>query len=204
MVWDPGVKNPYIHMKNDPVQPPPIPPRRLFQMPDVYATSNASEAGDPYVNTLTTVTDPTGSLPFRSLSKPSANLFLSGDPAMVDPTKVAYLGGLTGGPPDQRQHPYFRTEWLQKVMNLTTVRTHQYAVWVTVGFFEVTRPGNPQLAATNPAQAVDLLGEEIGLLSGQNVRHRSFFIIDRTGLVGQAPSARDTFSNAVLYRRRIQ
>ena len=27
---------------------------------------------------------------------------------------------------------------LQKVMNLTTVRTHQYAVWMTVGFFEVT------------------------------------------------------------------
>jgi hypothetical protein len=52
--------------------------------------------------------------------------------------------------------------------------------------------------------AVDLLGEEIGLLSGQNVRHRSFFIVDRTRLTGLTPSAQDSFSNAVIYRRRIQ
>src|SRR5262249_39109472 len=65
-----------------------------------------------------------------------------------------YLGGAGGGTnPDQRDHPYFRTEWLQKVANLTTVRTHQYAVWITVGFFEVTRQGDPLLANVNPVPA---------------------------------------------------
>jgi hypothetical protein len=54
LVWDPGVKNPYLFRENDPVQPPPIPPRRLFQIPDAYATSNAGAAGDPHVNTPTT------------------------------------------------------------------------------------------------------------------------------------------------------
>ena len=48
---------------------------------------------------------------------------------------------------DTKQHPYFRTEMLQKAMNLTTVRTHQYAVWITVGFFEVTRQGDLLMAA---------------------------------------------------------
>ena len=45
-----------------------------------------------------------------------------------------------------KQHPYFRTEMLQKAMNLTTVRTHQYAVWITVGFFEVKRQGDLLMA----------------------------------------------------------
>ena len=27
-------------------------------------------------------------------------------------------------------------------MNLTTVRTHQYAVWITIGFFEIKRQGD--------------------------------------------------------------
>ena len=31
---------------------------------------------------------------------------------------------------------------MQRVMNLTTVRTHQYAVWITVGFFEVLKQGD--------------------------------------------------------------
>ena len=61
-------------------------------------------------------------------------------------------------------------------MNLTTVRTHQYAVWITVGFFEVRRQGNPQLAAADP----DQLGLEVGARAGKNVRYRAFFILDRT------------------------
>ena len=28
------------------------------------------------------------------------------------------------------------------MMNLTTPRTHQYAVWMTIGFFEVIRQGD--------------------------------------------------------------
>ena len=27
-------------------------------------------------------------------------------------------------------------------MNLTTVRTHQYAVWITIGFFEIKKQGD--------------------------------------------------------------
>ena len=56
---------------------------------------------------------------------------------------------------DRRQHPFFRTELLQKVMNLTTVRTQQFAVYVTVGFFEVKKEGN-----ANTLQP-DILGAEI-------------------------------------------
>jgi hypothetical protein len=93
---------------------------------------------------------------------------------------------------------------LQKLMNLSTVRTHQYAVWVTVGLFEVTKPGNPQLAATNPSLAVDQLGPEVGKAQGNNKRYRSFFVIDRARATGFNPREPGDFRELVIYRRRIE
>jgi large repetitive protein len=101
-------------------------------------------------------------------------------------------------PTDQRQHPLFRTELLQKITNLTTVRTHQFAVWITVGFFEVVRPGTAELGIT------DILGQEIGLSAGKNVRYRSFFVIDRTKATGFNPYFPGNFRDCVSYRRRIE
>src|SRR5262249_3337401 len=128
--------------------------------------SNASEAGDPFVNTQTT----DGSLGL--LTGGRVNLVTL--PAIQDD----YLG--SGARPDRRPSPYFRTEWLQSVVTLTTVRTHQFAVWITIGFFEVKRPGNPALATSNPVLAADLLGPEIGSTGGSRARHRAFFVLDRS------------------------
>ncbi len=99
---------------------------------------------------------------------------------------------------DNRQHPYFRSELLQKVMNLTTVRTHQFAVWITIGFFEVLQQGS--VVTGTP----DFLGGEIGLPKGTNVRYRSFFLLDRTRAVGFDPYEPGDFRDVVTYRRRIE
>lgn len=191
--WDPGIKNPYLFLPaasgTQPGYPPPIPTRRLFEIPDANAASNAGEnTSDPFVNSQTQ--DP-------SLMNPNADLVLP-------PTagQNYYLGGNSGT--DRRQHPYWRTEWLQKVMNLTTVRTHQFAVWITVGFFEVTKQGDPLLANTNPSLAYDQLGLELGVLSGRNVRYRSFFLLDRTKAVGFNPSLPGGFRGVVVYRQKIE
>ena len=87
---------------------------------------------------------------------------------------------------------------LQKVMNLTTVRTHQFAVWITIGFFEVLKPGSPSLGQP------DVLGGEIGLAGGRNTRYRSFFLLDRTRATGFDPSEPGDFRDVVVYRRRIE
>ena len=110
----------------------------------------------------------------------------SGSPAMV------------AGATDNRQHPYFRTEMLQKLMNLTTVRTHQFAVWITIGFFEVLKSGSAALGTP------DYLGGEIGLAAGKNIRYRSFFLLDRTRATGFDPSEPGDFRDVVTYRRRIE
>ena len=62
--------------------------------------------------------------------------------------RSVYLGSAATA--DRRQSPYFRSEWLQSVMNLTTVRSHQFAVWMTIGFFEVKRHGKPGAGGSKP------------------------------------------------------
>ena len=215
---DPGVMNPYLFCSNDPVQPPPIPPRRLFQVPDAFGDlslglgaasattvppgyviswSNASVPGDPNVNVLINATIDPPSLVNTNYNLAALPTVPNPNPAPAVPVPNFYLG--SAADTDTRQHPYFRTEWLQRVMNLTTVRTHQYAVWITIGFFEVTREGDPSLVNSNPTLAYDQLGQELGLLSGRNVRFRSFFLLDRTRAIGLQPAEPDRLS----HRRRL-
>jgi large repetitive protein len=191
-VWDSGLKNPYLAF-SAPSQPPPIPARRLFQVPDHYtgiSPSNASEGGDPFVN-MQTVDGNLGDLT-------GARVNLVAVPAIQD----AYLG--SGPTPDRRQCPYFRTEWLQSIMNLTTVRSHQFAVWITIGFFEVTRAGRPELARSQPSLACDLLGTELTSTQGRHVRHRAFFVLDRSRASGFNSSGTNSIHDVIVYQKFIQ
>ena len=93
---------------------------------------------------------------------------------------------------------------MQRIMNLTTVRTHQYAVWITVGFFEVKGQGDLGMFATSPQLAFDAMGPEIGAANGKTTRFRSFFLVDRLQLTGFNPNSPGAFRQAVVYRNRIQ
>ena len=194
--FDPGHKNPTFSAYGSGL-PPAIPPRRLFEIPDnTQATgttpgSNASESGDSRVNTpvvLANLSNPATDLSALPNAGNGTDVWLGGNPTAIPAT------------PDRREHPYFRTEWMQKMMNLTTTRTHQYAVWITVGFFEVTREGNPQTTIPTP----DTLGRELGKAAGRSVRYRSFFLVDRTRAIGFNPQDPGDFRDCVVYRSRIE
>jgi hypothetical protein len=63
-------------------------------------------------------------------------------------------------------HPYVKANLMTKIFNNVTTRSNVFAVWVTVGFFEVDSSGR--------------LGQEIGRIDNRHRRYRGFAIIDRT------------------------
>jgi hypothetical protein len=80
---------------------------------------------------------------------------------------------------DPTGHPYFKHQLMAKIFNNVTVRSNVFAVWVTVGFFEVTDD------TTRPVK----LGAELGRSENRQVRHRMFAMIDRTALSYWASTA---------------
>ncbi len=211
-----------------------IPPRMLFQIPDydLHPTAGSANTGQfldsPATETglMTTPADHfiPGATPTYPLTNLYADLFHDlttapyqlgsasstvdpdGDPMTApyapaaDPSNVDF---------DRRQHPYFRTELMQKMMNLSTVRTHQFACWITVGFFEVAEEGNPQILATasgklNPFNVVDQLGKELGAAEGKSTRYKLFCVIDRSRADGYNPAEPEDFNNYVVYSNRIE
>jgi len=264
---DPGVRNPNLYpgytTQNaptgsvaasgaTPAYPGAIPVRRLFQVPDANAESNASEPGDRFINNQEPTPPPNlapnsppvlvpapGALPpvttALALNGPSMPFaFNDGYPNNDHPNLMCVypnlvwsiwpgnnfpvnsgapvtsvgLGQPSDGsqlPLDSREHPFWRIEMLQRVMNLTTVRTHQYAVWITVGFFEVKRRGNVgMIASGDPQLAFDVLGPEIGRGGDQHLRYRGFFLVDRLKLDGFDPTTTGPWYSAVVYRQNLQ
>jgi hypothetical protein len=95
--------------------------------------------------------------------------------------------------------PYFRYQQLIRLGNLVTTRSNVYAVWITVGCFEVEPAADP---AVHPDGFQ--LAAELGSDTGQVTRHRAFFLFDRSIPVGFVRGKDLNLEKAVLVRRFIE
>jgi hypothetical protein len=82
-------------------------------------------------------------------------------------------------------HPYLQYEMLTKIYNNLTPRSNVFAVWVTVGFFQVMTDANGSIITVDgKPNSPPQLGAEIGRSEGRHVRHRMFAIVNRTYITG--------------------
>ncbi len=131
---------------------------------------------------------------------------------------------------DAERNPFFRYAPMTRLNNLVTTQSNVYAVWVTIGFFEVDEIEDldPVLRKTlvsnfDPSadEVVDLdpatrllydrvypdgytLGKEDGVDEGTARRLRGFYIIDRSRPVGFDPGLDINVENAIRLQRRIE
>ena len=110
---------------------------------------------------------------------------------------------------DPIRNTYFQFANLQRLSNLLTTRSNVYAIWITIGYFEVT-PAAPDPPPLTPAALFDIfpdgyqLGAEIGSDTGEVVRHRAFYIYDRSIPVGFEPGKDHNFKDGLLLQRFIE
>ena len=120
--------------------------------------------------------------------------FLAGDPADANPDPLRRRRMFEHAvPATAMNHPYLRYELMNKISSHLTTRSNVFAVWLTVGYFEVMDDSDP----TRPPR----LGQEVGRAEMRHVRHRMFAVIDRTNLTldpmnPTRPGARPYFLNA--------
>jgi len=139
----------------------------------------------------------------------------------------------TGTCIDGERNPYFYYQPMTRMENLVTNRSNVFAIWVTIGYFEVEPAPNwndpdpakkqavrVRFGATmndnDPATVTGLalynrvypdgymLGREIGSDTGDVKRPRGFYIVDRTEEVGFKPGEDLNVEKMIKLRRRIE
>jgi hypothetical protein len=115
---------------------------------------------------------------------------------------------------DTQRNEYFRLQKRQRMANLTTQRSSVFAVWITVGYFELEEvaipiPDNPNAPLNSlsfGAGNVEIrtaVGREYGLDRGRVRRDRAFYVVDRSIPVGFFPGENLNVDQAVLTRRYL-
>ena len=152
-----------------------------------------ASAAIPETETTFLRRDPSNNTLFSKYTAASSGVFGSG------PTYEQFSDGT--------RNAYFNNQPLIRTNGILTTRSNVYAVWVTIGYFEVS----PAPMTGSPA-AIDYtiypdgyqLGQELGADTGEITRHRAFYIYDRSLPVCFEPGVDHNFDKGILLKRYIE
>jgi hypothetical protein len=115
------------------------------------------------------------------------------------------------------RNAFFRYQLYTKLQNIATTRSNVYAIWVTIGYFEVERVKVDSLTSRSLPTQSEFPSDDIpdayrypdgyrllrehGADSGETVRHKAFAILDRTIPVGFVRGENLNVDKAFLIRR---
>ena len=115
---------------------------------------------------------------------------------------------------DSDRNPANMYQPMTRLGNLVTDRSGVFAVWITVGYFEVEKAPDWNDVKDRFGGDITLynrvypdgymLGKEVGSDTGDVKRPRGFYIIDRTEPVGFKPGEDLNVEKAIRLRRRIE
>lgn len=100
---------------------------------------------------------------------------------------TSFVDTYTEATRDAATNASFRYQTVNRLTNLSTIRSNVFAIWVTIGY------------STSPAN-----WSEAGTDTGEIRRHRGFYIYDRSIPVGFDPGKDLNVRDAILLRRIIQ
>jgi len=100
---------------------------------------------------------------------------------------------------DYNRSSYFRYQAIQRLAGATTTHSNVFAIWITVGYFEVM----PHAVDTAHPDGYQL-GAELGSDTGDVTRHRAFYNFDRSLPVGYIRGQDVNTDKAFLLKRFIE
>ena len=137
---------------------------------------------------------------------------VGGSPSQLFPppaTDATSLNATDAWANDASRNSWFRFETLVRANANTTVRSEVYAIWVTMGLFEV-KADTTKIADPGTGELIPLYPDGYRLVreyrsdTGDVTRHRSFYIFDRSIPVGYEAGSDHNIQDAILVERVIE
>ncbi len=155
------------------LHPCPVPGATVYDSNSPTGDRPILPFGAPTVPTV-----PPGGTPIAGTSATAygGGLGLATDTLLRGPAGAGNFAPYLGVPPPQALHPYQSAAAIRKIFNNVTTVSHTFAVWVTVGYFEVEQ----ELPTTVPGVNFTRLGREYFREVPGDTRFQFFAIVDRS------------------------